>query len=267
MKAKEAKARRASRGTATTDTADEAATIGDYLDEENLKEQSPDAEVLPRGWEITDGAPVYLRKCSASTSRWSRGWGVEDSCRPFPRHDDHSPYIQQNEAIPYSRRHRHSGAARGAERSRHGERRRRQSSDVHEEEAGGHSSIGNAASVGHKEACAAPDHGQIRWREITKQPFALLLLVDGGEELGSARILLSMPEYGSEEQEIARREGKRPGGLYISPSMAEYYLLLSVYFGKKMMATVKFGWFVFGMGCRRAWGWCGHVEQCSSRLF
>ena len=41
-----------------------------------------------------------------------------------------------------------------------------------------------------------------------------------------------MPEYGLEEQEKARREGRMPGGLYICPTMAEYFLLLSVYFGE-----------------------------------
>ncbi|CAM9839623.1 unnamed protein product, partial [Sphacelaria rigidula] len=50
----------------------------------------------------------------------------------------------------------------------------------------------------------------IRWREITKQPFDLLLLVDTGEELQSARTLLSMPEYGAEDQEIVNGEGRKP---------------------------------------------------------
>lgn len=269
VKEKEANARRATgeRATATADTIDEAATIVDYLDEENLEDQSPDAEVLPRGWEVTDGAPVYPRKGPTSTSRWNRGWRKEDSCNPFPRHDDTSPYPQRNESSPHLRRNTHTGVARGIERSRYDEQRRRRSGGMHEEETRGHSTAGSAsaAGAGQKETCSAPDHGQIRWREITKQPFALLLLVDGGEELGRARVLLSMPEYGSEEQDRARREGKRPGGLYICPSMAEYYLLLSVYFGKERMGRVKLGVFIFMM--MRGLGAVMLDVVCSTCLF
>ncbi|CAM9678863.1 unnamed protein product, partial [Phaeothamnion confervicola] len=67
-----------------------------------------------------------------------------------------------------------------------------------------------------------------RWREITEEPFELLLLVDAG--LGHARALLAAPEPTAGEAAARREAGRRPAGLYIQPSLAEYCMLLSVYF-------------------------------------
>lgn len=233
VKAKEAKDRRAAgaaAGMATPDNAMNEARIDDYLDEENLRDQSPDAEVLPRGWQITDGAPVYLR--NRSLRGMNRGSVGGCSSPHYPRRDDGAPQAQRGDGSPYLRRDAQGGAGDGL---RFGDRRRRRSGE-HE---GGGGATNNRSST--DAGPAAGEHGdlhskrgigQIRWREITKESFDLLLVVDGGAELGSSRTLLAMPEYGSEEQDRARREGRRPGGLYICPTMAEYYLLLSVYFGE-----------------------------------
>lgn len=233
------------------------ASVDDYLDEDNLRDQSPDAEVLPRAWQVTHGAPVYIRGGESGGPVHSRDGpdeGVSYSSRRRSGSDiSMDKRVGRRFAVPDARERASRGASGGVE-TRHGERRRRRSV-WHEAETGEHrtaaaygtsgSSAGNGSGNGvtgggggggdHDFGDSTSDHGrhaQIRWREITKQTFDLLLVVDGGEELGSSRILLSMPEYGLEEQEQARREGKRPGGLYIRPTMAEYCLLLSVYFGE-----------------------------------
>lgn len=197
VKAKEAKARRD--GTNETKGSNKQAveaSIDDYLDEENLREQTPDAEVLPRGWNVADGAPVYVRN-------HSRG-GINSS--------SDSPHLDGNSKSGSKRRRR--GNRRKGER----ERGPRVASSA---EAG--TADGERGKVRQER-----NQGHMQWREITKQPFDLILLVDDG-----SRILLAMPEYGPEEQDAARREGRKSGGLYIEPTMAEYYLILSVYFGKR----------------------------------
>ena len=205
VKAKEAEARRESAegGTVTgsNDPVAAEASIDDYLDEENLRQQTPDAEVLPREWRVADGAPVYVRDRS-------RGGGLSD--------DYVSP---SNGARDAGSRYQHRG----------NEARRRGSTRSEDRGPMRPASMPEAgASSGDRL------QGQMRWREITKQPLGLVVLVDIGNELrGGPRVLLGMPEYGIEEQEAARREGRKSEGLYIDPSMAEYCLLLSIYFGER----------------------------------
>ena len=205
VKAKEAEARRESAegGTVTgsNDPVAAEASIDDYLDEENLRQQTPDAEVLPREWRVADGAPVYVRDRS-----W--GGGLSDG------------YVSpSNGARDAGNRYQH----RGNEARRRGSTRSENRGPV------GPASMPEAGA-----SSADRLQGQMRWREITKQPLGLVVLVDIGNELrGGPRVLLGMPEYGIEEQEAARREGRKSGGLYIDPSMAEYCLLLSIYFGER----------------------------------
>ena len=205
VKAKEAEAHRESAegGTVTgsNDPVAAEASIDDYLDEENLRQQTPDAEVLPREWRVADGAPVYVR------DRF-RGGGLSDG------------YVSPS-----------NGARDAGSRYQHRENKARRRGSTRSENRGpmGPASMPEAgASSGDRL------QGQMRWREITKQPFGLVVFVDIGNELrGGPRVLLGMPEYGVEEQEAARCEGRKSGGLYIDPSMAEYCLLLSIYFGER----------------------------------
>lgn len=242
LKAKEAKARQAAAAAATAgvappDVSASGVSIDEYLNEEQLRDQSPDAEVLPRSWQVVSGAPVYLRSRGACGGA-SRGsvWDVDSL---HSGRDDSSPSAQRQYSGSHSRRD-----APGCWTDEFGERGRWHGGDL-EGERGEHGAHGSStAGVG----VAAGDagawsfergHEVIRWREITKQPFELLLFVDNGPDLGSTRILLTMPEYGSEEQDEARREGRRPGGLYICPTMAEYYLVLSVYFGERNLKSLS----------------------------
>lgn len=198
VKAKEAKARRdGTKGTKGSSKQAAEVSIDDYLDEENLREQTPDAEVLPRGWNVADGAPVYVRN-------HARG-GINGG--------NDSPHAGGDGKSGSRRR-------RGGNRRKEGERERGPPA----------SSSAEAGTAGEERGKVREERnqGHMQWREITKQPFDLILLVDDG-----SRILLGMPEYGPEEQEAARREGRKSGGLYIEPTMAEYYLILSIYFGKR----------------------------------
>lgn len=244
LKAKEAKARQAAAaagGVAPPDLSATGGGIDEYLNEEQLRDQSPDAEVLPRSWQVVNGAAVYHRNrggCGGASGRGSV-WDVDSL---HWGRDDTSPSAhRQFSGGAHSRRDVPGG---WTDEYLHGERGRRRSGGESEGDKGAHGgahSHGSTAGVGGGtppggDAASAwsfeRGHEVIRWREITKQPFDLLLFVDNGPDLGSTRILLTMPEYGSEEQDKARREGRRPGGLYICPTMAEYFLLLSVYFGE-----------------------------------
>lgn len=261
---REAQARRETSAPATA-CEEENATgedgMGDLFDEDEV--QSPDAEVLPRDWKVTNNAPVYLRNRAAvhglGVARESSGGGSVNS--PLLRRDGNSIYSSTTSpgpisGTPYVRHDSRGGGDRGSGRG--GEfpyrdnRRWRQrggggggDESRHDGDVGGHhhhrrrKSGDSSTSVG--AANAAEDHngswfergqGQLRWREITQQPFDLMLLMDTGKELGCPRVLLTMPEYGVEDQEKERRKGRSPGGLYICPTMAEYCLLLSVYFGE-----------------------------------
>ena len=244
LKAKEAKARQAAAaaaaagGVAPPDISASGSSIDDYLNEEQLRDQSPDAEVLPRSWQVMSGAPVYLLRSRGACGAASRGsvWDVDSL---HSGRDDSSPSVQRQYSGSHSRRDAPGG---WTEEFLYGERGRWRGCDI-EGERGGHAAHGSTAGVGSAAGGGTGawsferGHEVIRWREITKQPFDLLLFVDNGPDLGSTRILLTMPEYGSEEQDRARREGKRPGGLYICPTMAEYYLVLSVYFGERSLDT------------------------------
>lgn len=244
LKAKEAKARQteaaAAGGVTPPDISASGNSIDDYLNEEQLQDQSPDAEVLPRSWQVMSGAPVYLLRSGGACGAASRGsvWDVDSL---HSGRDDSSPSAQRQYSSSHSRRDAPGG---WTDEFLYGERGRWRGSDL-EGERGGHgahgSTAGGGAAAGGGDAGAwsfERGHEVIRWREITKQPFDLLLFVDNGPDLGSTRILLTMPEYGSEEQDKARREGKRPGGLYICPTMAEYYLVLSVYFGERSFGSL-----------------------------
>ncbi|CAM9124002.1 unnamed protein product [Laminaria digitata] len=239
LKAKEAKTRQAAAaaaagGAAPPDIGAGGARIDDFLNEEQLRDQSPDAEVLPRSWQVVTGAPVYLLR-SRGACGGGRGsvWDVDSL---HLGRDESSPSAhRQYSGSAHSRRDAHGG---WGDETSHGERGRWRGSDLGGER-GGHDAHGAAAGFGTGAGAASGEagawsfergHEVIRWREITKQPFDLMLFVDNGPDLGSTRILLTMPEYGSEEQDKARREGRRPGGLYICPTMAEYYLVLSLYF-------------------------------------
>lgn len=244
--------------------------LDDFLDEDEV--QSPDAEVLPRDWKVTNNAPVYLRNLAAApvpglgvgVARESSGGGSSGNS-PFLRRGGMSIYGSStaspgpNSGTPYVNHdsrgggERSSGSGRGF--SYRDDRRWRQRSggggdgdtSRHDEDAGGHrhrrGMSGDSSAGMDGAANATEDHngswferggqGQLRWREITQQPFDLMLLVDTGKELGCPRVLLTMPEYGVEDQEKERRKGRSPGGLYICPTMAEYCLLLSVYFGEE----------------------------------
>lgn len=198
VKAKEAKARRDGTNERKGSNKQAAeASIDHYLDEENLREQTPDAEVLPRGWYVADGAPVYVRN-------HARG-GISSS--------SDSPHLDGNRGSG-SRRRRRGNKSKGER-----DRGPRVSSSAE---------AGTADGGQRRKVREERNQGHMQWREITKQPFNLILLVDDG-----SRILLAMPEYGPEEQDAASREGRKSPGLYIEPTMAEYYLILSVYFGKR----------------------------------
>lgn len=224
---------------------DESSVVEDYC-QENLPDQSPDAEVLPRGWQVTDGAPVYNRSRSSATDGVSHGSLGDDNIPYYSRRRDTSSSSPRGDGSNvHFRRKTHGGRSDGGlSYNRH-----RRRGVLHEEGeiAGGpnpstRGATTSAAGKKHNEPSAslsafserAQGQGleQIHWREITKERFDLLLLIDSGAELGSSRVLLTMPEYGLEEEGTARRVGRKPGGLYICPSMAEYYLLLSVYFGE-----------------------------------
>lgn len=189
--------------------------VDGQLDEERPQDQSADVEVLPRRWDVTDGAPVYIyRSCSDGDDDGSTG--------ASRRNSDGDP-----------RRRRNNNDSIGP-----GFSSRRWRATRHEEGKGEHSRGSTSAAREADRAWPESRQEQIRWREITNQPFELLLLVDTGDELGSARTLLSMPEYGVEDQEEAMRQGRKPGGLYLNPTMAEYFLLLSVYFGEIQSTNV-----------------------------
>lgn len=249
MKAKEAArqaaAAAAARGVAPPDLSATGGSIDEYLNEEQLRDQSPDAEVLPRSWQVVNGAAVYHRNrggCGAAAGRGSV-WDVDSyhSVR-----DESSPSAhRQFSGGSHSRRDAPGG---WTDEYLHGERGRRRSgeSDGDKGAHGGAHAHGSTAGVDGGPAAGDSSawsfergHEVIRWREITTQPSDVLLFVDYGPDLGSARILLTMPEYGSEEQDEARREGRRPGGVYICPTMAEYFLLLSVYFGERGFKSVS----------------------------
>lgn len=254
LKAKEAKARQAAAaaagGAAPPDMSASGDSMDEYLNEEQLRDQSPDAEVLPRSWQVLSGAPVYLLRNRGACGTAGRGsvWDIDSL---HSGRDDSSPTTQRQ----HSRRDAPGG---WTDEFLYGERGRWRGSDF-EGERGGHGAHGSTAGVGAAAGGGAGawsferGHEVIRWREITKQPFDLMLFVDNGPDLGSTRILLTMPEYGSEEQDKARREGKRPGGLYICPTMAEYYLLLSVYFGERSLDIFcRLGW----VDTRSGWVCC-----------
>lgn len=217
----------------------------DFLDDDDEEDaHGPDAEVLPRDWKVTNNALVYLRKRTAvqhgiGIARESVGGGVNS---PSFRRNDKKSSLGRSAGSPSTHYDaREGGVGRGRALPHHGDRNRGQG-DV----GGGHNAAkGRRSSAGVGAMNGVEDHGeswcergheqqqqQLRWREITQQSFDLMVLVDTGKELGRPRILLTMPEYGMEEQEKARREGRMPGGLYICPTMAEYFLLLSVYFGE-----------------------------------
>lgn len=196
----------------------------------NLQDQNLDAEVLPRRWEVTHGAMVYMKdrgegKCAAGSRRSSQ-----------PRAFDSSPHRRM-----YGRKgsggtgddHHESGSRRQGRRDRHSRETRLRST------SGGSSSF------------IESEQELMRWRELTEQPCDLVVLVDTDEERGISRVLLSMPEYGKEEEEEAKRQGKKPGGLYVSTSMAEYYLLLSVYFGEDKYCSLEKGPLTTGRILRR----------------
>lgn len=217
----------------------------------------PDAEVLPRDWRVTNNAPVYLRNRTAvnhgiGLARESAGGGVGGANSPFRRNDTKTG-LGPGAGNPYTHRDRRESGSGGVGRGRRLPHNGDQVSPGQGDGGGGHDGgvrarhnaargRGSSADVGAMDA--VEDHGeswcerdeqqqqQLRWREITQQSFDLMLLVDIGKELGRPRVLLTMPEYGVEEQDKARREGRMPGGLYICPTMAEYFLLLSVYFGE-----------------------------------
>ncbi|CAM9876210.1 unnamed protein product, partial [Choristocarpus tenellus] len=81
----------------------------------------------------------------------------------------------------------------------------------------------------------------MRWREVTLQEVDLILLVDSGPGLCGSRTLISVPEYGVEEEEESRRRGERPPGMYLRPTMAEYFMLLSVYYDNYCELDCFFG--------------------------
>lgn len=184
--------------------------VDDHLHEEFLQDQTADAEVLPREWNVADGAAVYDSRDGKSDRSHSYG------------------------NSPYGRRNRQESHGNGAGTGWLAGARRQRRADRHEEKTEENTGRRARPTRGEDRAWPESSRDKIRWREITKQPFDLLLLVDTGDELGSARTLLSMPEYGVEEQERAEHEGRKPGGIYICPTMAEYYLLLSVYFGENI---------------------------------
>lgn len=228
--------------------------VDGLLDEEV---QSPDAEVLPRDWKVANNSPVYLRNRSTlhglGMARESSGTGGVNS--PFLRRNGSSIYRdtspRSKTGTPYRGDDSRGGSSRGGGRlSYRGDRRSWQrggSNDGgwhdgdmddghHRAATNGGSSAGAGATdtaEDHSGSWLEPGQGQLRWREITQQPFDLMLLVDNGKDLECTRVLLTMPEYGIEDQEKARRKGRSPGGLYICPTMAEYCLLLSVYFGER----------------------------------
>lgn len=215
------------RSTATDDGTPSASSSGPtnngngYVNDSNLQDRNADPEVLPRGWEVTDGAQVYVKTDSMGDIVGSGG----------------SPYLRRGESIPYFGRDGRRGSG-GAVDGRHSVRRRRRNGY---DEAEGKDAGGNEAANRDSGSWLESGCGQMRWRELTRQPFDLLLLVDGGPELGRSRTLLSMPEYGVKEQERARQEGRRPGGFYLTSTMAEYYLLLSVYFGEMVPYEERWG--------------------------
>lgn len=217
----------------------------DFLDDEEEEDaHGPDAEVLPRDWKVTNNAPVYLRNRPAvqqgiGNPRESVGGSVNS---PSFRRSGIKSSLGSGSGSPFTHRDsREGGVGRGRRLPHHGDRNPRQGDGGGDQNA----PKGRGSSAGLGAADAMADHGeswcerghqqlqqQLRWREITQQSFDLMVLVDTGKELGRPRILLTMPEYGVGEQEKARRYGRMPGGLYICPTMAEYFLLLSVYFGE-----------------------------------
>ena len=242
---REAQARRE-----TSAAGGEVSMEDDFLNDEDEEDaHGPDAEVLPRDWTVANNAPVYLRNRTAvqhgiGTARESVGRNVNS---PFYRRDhtksSHNLGPGAGGGSPYTHRYPREGGLGGGRRLPHYGDRNSGQGGV----GGGHNAAkgrGSSAGVGaaggvegHGESWCEREHEQpqqqqLRWREITQQSFDLMLLVDTGKELGRPRILLTMPEYGVEDQEKAQREGRMPGGLYICPTMAEYFLLLSVYFGE-----------------------------------
>lgn len=228
----------------------------DDVDEEDA--HGPDAEVLPRDWRVANNAPVYLRNRTVMQHGIRMVRESVDGGRAYSpsfRRDDNksSHSLEPGAGRPYTHRDPREGVSRGVERGRrlpHPESQNPGQGD----DGGGrdgctgtrpNAAKGRGSNTGVDTAAVIGDHDkslsergheqqqqQLRWREITQQSFDLMLLVDTGKELGRPRILLTMPEYGVEEQEKARRESRMPGGLYICPTMAEYFLLLSVYFGE-----------------------------------
>lgn len=218
----------------------------DFLDDEEEEEDAhgPDAEVLPRDWKVSNNAPVYLRNRTAvqhgiGTARESVGRSVNSPAfRRDGNKSSHNLGPGAGGGSPYTHCDpREGGLGTGRRLPHHGDRNPGQ--------GGGGGGLNSAKGRSSSAVNGVEDHGeswcergheqqqqQLRWREITQQSFDLMVLVDTGKELGRPRILLTMPEYGVEEQEKARREGRMPGGLYICPTMAEYFLLLSVYFGE-----------------------------------
>lgn len=182
--------------------------MDDQLHQDFLQDQTADAEVLPRAWDVTDGGAVY-------DGRYGEGNNG---------HNDGSS--------PHGRRNRQNSRGNGAGGGGRAGARRQRRAGRRQEETDENASKRVKPSKAEGRNRPESSRDKLRWREITKQPFDLLLLVDTGDALGSARTLLSMPEYGVEEQERAEREGHKPGGIYICPTVAEYYMLLSVYFGE-----------------------------------
>lgn len=189
-------------------------TAEDDSRDEELQDQSPDAEVLPRSWDVTDGAYVYFKARRRSDTAGIAG------------------------GSPYSRRHDAGLFGKMEGRRGRGDRPLGRDPDPRRRRY----SMGDASSLGRVGASFAGGVGvsplessqlHMRWRELTRQPCDLVFVIDTSPEKGVSRTLLSMPEYGVEEQERARHGGNKPGGIYISPSMAEYYLLLSIYFGER----------------------------------
>ncbi|CAM9614355.1 unnamed protein product, partial [Ectocarpus fasciculatus] len=236
-----------------TSAADGAGYAAGEAGEDELLDEgahSQDAEVLPRAWHMANGAPVYLRKHTMMARERSGGSGGVNS--PGSRRDDEIRRTRSSSSAgPRAGSSYANLNARGGRdgtlpvhveqgwRPRDGGGYDRSARDPRR--LGPRFNRGSSAGVGasghgnDREELFWSDRGEgqqqlLRWREITQQPFDLMLLVDTGKELGHSRILLTMPEYGVEEEDRARSEGRKPGGLYICPTMAEYYLLLSVYF-------------------------------------
>lgn len=231
---------------------------GDGDDEEDA--HGPDAEVLPRDWKVTNNAPVYLKNRASvqhgiGIARESAGGGGGGGVNsPSFRRNENKSSLGPGAGSPYTYHDPHGGGVGGVGRGKRLPHHVDRNPGQGDGGGGGHDGAmgarysaakGRGSSAGVGAVDAVEDHGeswsdrgheqqqqQLRWREITQQSFDLILLVDTGKELGRPRVLLSMPEYGVEEQEKARREGRLPGGLYICPTMAEYFLLLSVYFGE-----------------------------------